>query len=89
MTKTPVQIQQNPNDGRTGQKGRVTAVSFAEHEHDIDPISYRCRICGIDEIDLYKRRGFICPICGAVSYNLNDLLHRYCGHCHRFVDGPL
>lgn len=29
---------------------------------------------------------FICPRCGAVSYNPNDLRERYCGRCHVFVD---
>jgi hypothetical protein len=27
-------------------------VNFAEHIHDIDPVTYRRRICGCDEIDL-------------------------------------
>jgi hypothetical protein len=25
-----------------------------------------------------------CPICGLVSFNPNDIEHRYCGHCHKF-----
>lgn len=29
---------------------------------------------------------FTCPICHWVSYNTNDVKHRYCGHCHTFVD---
>jgi hypothetical protein len=29
-----------------------------------------------------------CPQCGATSYNLNDIEHRYCGRCHRFHDDP-
>jgi hypothetical protein len=31
---------------------------------------------------------FVCPRCGAKSYNLNDLRERYCGRCHVFVDDP-
>ena len=31
---------------------------------------------------------FTCPLCGAVSYNSNDISNRYCGRCHRFVDDP-
>ena len=27
---------------------------------------------------------FICPDCGAVSFNKNDIEHRYCGRCHTF-----
>jgi transcriptional regulator with XRE-family HTH domain len=29
---------------------------------------------------------FICPRCGAVSFNPHDVKHRYCGRCHAFVD---
>jgi hypothetical protein len=27
-----------------------------------------------------------CLLCGAVSANLNDIAHRYCGACHLFHD---
>lgn len=27
---------------------------------------------------------YICPRCGAVSYNPHDKEQRYCGFCHRF-----
>jgi len=29
-----------------------------------------------------------CLICGFVSFNLNDVRERYCGHCHRFFEDP-
>lgn len=29
---------------------------------------------------------FVCPDCGAVSHNPNDIEHRYCGRCHEFKD---
>ena len=29
---------------------------------------------------------FICPGCGAVSYNPSDIESRYCGRCHQFGD---
>ncbi len=29
---------------------------------------------------------FTCPICGAVSHNIGDVLNRYCGRCKVFVD---
>jgi hypothetical protein len=32
---------------------------------------------------------FTCPICGAVSHNRNDAVHRYCGRCHVFVDDEI
>lgn len=31
---------------------------------------------------------FVCPRCGAKSYNPHDIAERYCGACHRFVDEP-
>jgi ribosomal protein S27AE len=30
---------------------------------------------------------YLCPRCGAKSFNPNDIVHRYCGSCHRFEDG--
>jgi len=32
---------------------------------------------------------FICPRCGTISHNPNDLAQRYCAHCHVFVDDPV
>jgi Zn-finger nucleic acid-binding protein len=29
---------------------------------------------------------FVCPHCGAESFNSNDIRERYCGRCHVFVD---
>ena len=28
---------------------------------------------------------FTCRDCGMTSYNLNDVKHRYCGRCHKFM----
>jgi transcription elongation factor Elf1 len=28
---------------------------------------------------------FVCPRCGAESFNANDVANRYCGRCHVFV----
>jgi predicted RNA-binding Zn-ribbon protein involved in translation (DUF1610 family) len=33
---------------------------------------------------LRKHTPFICPDCGAASWNPNDKTHRYCGRCHKF-----
>jgi hypothetical protein len=27
-------------------------MNFAEHAHDINPVTWRCRICGADELEL-------------------------------------
>lgn len=27
---------------------------------------------------------YLCPFCGAVSYNENDIEHGYCGRCHEY-----
>jgi ribosomal protein S27AE len=32
---------------------------------------------------------FVCPRCGAVSYNPHDIAEHYCGRCHVFVDDPM
>lgn len=31
---------------------------------------------------------FVCPRCGAESFNPNDIAEHYCGRCHAFVDDP-
>lgn len=28
----------------------------------------------------------LCPQCGRVSYNINDVQQQYCGRCHQFHD---
>lgn len=30
--------------------------------------------------------GFLCGICGFVSFHPKDLEHRYCGNCHKFIE---
>lgn len=34
------------------------------------------------------KESFVCPRCGAESFNPNDISERYCGRCHVFVDDP-
>ena len=31
-------------------------------------------------------RSITCLLCGWTSYHLEDVAHRYCGHCHIFHD---
>jgi hypothetical protein len=33
-----------------------------------------------------KPPSFVCPRCGAESFNTHDIVYRYCGRCHVFVD---
>jgi hypothetical protein len=42
---------------------------------------------GLKPIDL-PPPSFTCPDCGMKSFNPHDVLNRYCGACHRFVDDP-
>ncbi|MGY6278178.1 hypothetical protein [Methylomonas sp. MgM2] len=36
------------------------------------------------------RPGIMCHQCGQSSTNSNDVKHRYCGNCHRFLeDAPV
>jgi hypothetical protein len=34
---------------------------------------------------LWFRPVFVCPKCGSVSYNPNDIREDYCGRCLQFV----
>jgi hypothetical protein len=36
-----------------------------------------------------KPASYVCPHCGAESWNPNDLMHRYCGRCHLYADDPV
>ena len=45
-----------------------------------------CDVCGEP---LVFPTSFVCPRCGAESFNLNDIVERYCGRCHVFVDDPI
>lgn len=33
-------------------------------------------------------QGFKCLVCQRISFNVNDILNRYCGCCHRFHTEP-
>jgi hypothetical protein len=35
---------------------------------------------------MVKPPSFVCPRCGAESFNLTDIAMRYCGACKMFVD---
>jgi hypothetical protein len=45
----------------------------------------RCDACGEP---LVFPTSFVCPRCRAESFNLNDIVERWCGRCHAFVDDP-
>jgi hypothetical protein len=60
----------------------VCATCGAEPLHN----TIRCEQCGKP---LVFATSFTCPLCKAVSYNLNDIVNRYCGRCHVFVDDPI
>lgn len=37
----------------------------------------------------HGQRAIVCLRCRATSYNANDVFHKYCGRCHRFLsDNP-
>lgn len=36
--------------------------------------------------DESEAHSITCNICGRTSYNLNDVVQKYCGHCHIFHD---
>ena len=39
--------------------------------------------------DLDQQPYIVCPKCGMVSHNPNDVRERYCGNCHAFHDDLL
>ena len=45
----------------------------------------RCDVCGEP---LVFPTSFVCPRCGFESFNLNDIVERYCIRCHVFVVDP-
>lgn len=34
--------------------------------------------------DAFLKRSITCPKCGLRSFNVNDIIFRYCGNCHQF-----
>jgi hypothetical protein len=40
---------------------------------------------GIGHADPSPPARYECPKCGAVSYNRNDMIERYCVRCHEFA----
>lgn len=59
-----------------------------------------CRGCGAEQANrmivceacnqpLVFPESFVCPDCGAESFNIHDIIERYCGRCHVFVDRRL
>jgi predicted amidophosphoribosyltransferase len=55
------------------------AACGANQDHNL----IRCEQCGKP---LVFPTSFTCPRCGAMSHDLNDIVNRYCGRCHVFVD---
>lgn len=35
-------------------------------------------------LDIAGKAAIKCRICGRISYNLNDVRNRYCGHCRKW-----
>ena len=33
-----------------------------------------------------EKKSYTCPSCGAESFNMNDIVERYCGRCHVFEE---
>jgi hypothetical protein len=56
---------------------------YCEHIPDPEKMIDAMRFTG----HLGDRDPFVCPDCGAESWNLNDKAHRYCARCHKFFDG--
>ena len=56
-------------------------VAFASQGQMVpDPQGYRIGAIG-------RERWIWCAQCSLVSFNLYDVEQKYCGHCHRFLEG--
>jgi hypothetical protein len=42
-------------------------------------------VSGCDAAGSSSPPSFVCPRCGAQSFNPNDIRERYCGRCHAFI----
>jgi hypothetical protein len=60
-------------------KARICAACGANQDHNL----IRCEQCGQP---LVFPASFVCPRCGAESFNQGDIVNRYCGRCHVFID---
>lgn len=40
----------------------------------------------LDDLNDEDAETFICPICGAVSYNPNDIKFKYCGRSRKLIE---
>lgn len=57
----------------------VSRPALGEHRVDAAICHWRCVQEGQEETPF-----IICPVCGLLSYNSNDIEQRYCGYCHAF-----
>lgn len=55
------------------------ASQMDQHRRDVVAILEAVNMC-----ESPFRPGITCPICGRTSYNLNDVVAGYCGHCHEW-----
>lgn len=39
-----------------------------------------------DEPKAIDGKTITCLVCGMTSYNPNDVKHKYCGNCHKFLE---
>jgi hypothetical protein len=86
------EVQKAVTEAMTALKAAMDGQGPAERERLLWNVGFaRGRLSRI--YDRISRGGddaappsYICPGCGAVSYNLNDLANRYCGRCHQFGD---
>jgi hypothetical protein len=81
------------NDDRPAVTGMLTRV-FAHHPSFSLDVTYL--VIDSDEDHMIPLNSvqsiqvaFVCPRCGAVSYNRHDVAEGYCGRCHAWTAGEL
>jgi hypothetical protein len=66
------------------------AYGSPESEYDLPKLfivpccNHTTMPCVNKDCDICKDKSIKCPRCGFVSYNSNDVKHKYCGKCHEW-----
>ena len=84
------EVQKAVTDAMTALRAAMDGQGPAERERLMWNVGFaRGRLSRItDRISREPEAppSYICPGCGAVSYNPRDIESRYCGRCHQFGD---
>lgn len=75
-----------PHVDQAGRYGKAEADDIVDRANRYSKTVNEVAVPAAEAGAMSKFPSFTCPTCGWVSYNLQDILNRYCGHCHEFKD---